>query len=160
MLKLVFLKNSLAILNQSSFESFRENGNENLYNELGHMTNMATMPIYGKILKKSSPEPIDLWPWNLVCSIVYDSTTKVVQIMTLHWPWPILCQGQIWLHRLLYGKKWKLLFFGNYCSLMSISCLKHIQLNKLMKLSEYQRSRSWPPWPNMVKTLKNLLQNQ
>ena len=29
-------------------------------NELGHMTNMAAMPIYGKNLKKSSsPEPID-----------------------------------------------------------------------------------------------------
>ena len=29
-------------------------------NELGHMTNMAPMPIYGKILKKSSsPEPKD-----------------------------------------------------------------------------------------------------
>ena len=47
------------------------------------MTNMATMPIYGKSLKKSSPEPLDWWPWNLACSIVYVSTTKVVQIMTL-----------------------------------------------------------------------------
>ena len=29
-------------------------------NELGHMTNMAVMPIYGKNLKKSCPlEPID-----------------------------------------------------------------------------------------------------
>ena len=29
-------------------------------NELGHMTKMAAMPIYGKSLKKSSsPEPID-----------------------------------------------------------------------------------------------------
>ena len=28
-------------------------------NEEGHMTTMATMPIYGKFLKKSSPEPID-----------------------------------------------------------------------------------------------------
>ena len=29
-------------------------------NELGHMTNMAAMPIYGKNLNKSSPpEPID-----------------------------------------------------------------------------------------------------
>ena len=29
-------------------------------NEFGHMTNMATMPIYGKSLKKSSSlEPID-----------------------------------------------------------------------------------------------------
>ena len=26
-------------------------------NELGHITNMAAMPIYGKNLKKSSPEP-------------------------------------------------------------------------------------------------------
>ena len=28
-------------------------------NELGHMTNMATMPIYGKNLKKSLEEAID-----------------------------------------------------------------------------------------------------
>ena len=53
-------------------------------NELGHMTNMASMPIYGKNLKKSSsPESLDRWPWNLVCSIVYGSTSKVIQIMTL-----------------------------------------------------------------------------
>ena len=32
-------------------------------NELGHMNNMAAMPIDGKNLKKSSsPEPIDRWP--------------------------------------------------------------------------------------------------
>ena len=81
------------------------------------MTNMATMSIYGKNLKKSSsPEPIDQWPWNLVCSILYGSSTKVVQIMTLDWPWPILHQGQIWLHRLLYGRKC-FFFLGNYCSL-------------------------------------------
>ena len=80
-------------------------------NQLGHMTNMATMPIYGKNLKKSSPEAIDRWPWNFVYSIVYASTTKVVQIMTLGWPWPILRQGQIWSHRLLDGKKWTLFIF-------------------------------------------------
>ena len=52
--------------------------------ELGVMTKMAAMPIYGKNLKKcSSSEPINQWPWNLVCSIVYEGTTKVVQIMTL-----------------------------------------------------------------------------
>ena len=28
-------------------------------NELGHMTSMAAMPIYGENLKNSSPEPID-----------------------------------------------------------------------------------------------------
>ena len=52
-------------------------------NELGHITNMAAIPIYGKNLEKSSPEPLDQWPWNLVWSIVCASTTKVVQIMTL-----------------------------------------------------------------------------
>ena len=52
-------------------------------NELSHKTIMAAMPIYGKNLKKSSQEPLDWWPWNLVCSIVYASTTKVVQIATL-----------------------------------------------------------------------------
>ena len=61
MLKLVFLKNSRAIWNQNSYESLREKRNENLYKyELGHMANMAAMPIYGKKLKKSSsPEAID-----------------------------------------------------------------------------------------------------
>ena len=92
------------------------------------MTNMAAMPIFGKNLKKSSsPSPLDRWPWNLICSIVYRSTTKIVQIMTLGWPWPILRQGQIWSHRLLNWKNWKLfIFFGNYCSLGSQSCLKHL----------------------------------
>ena len=35
-------------------------GKKNCSNDLGHMTNMPAMPIYGKNLKKSSsPEPID-----------------------------------------------------------------------------------------------------
>ena len=161
--------------------------------------------------KSSSPEPIDWWPWNLVCSIVYARTTKVVQIMTLGWPWPILRQGQIWSHRLLYGKKWKLLFFGNYCSLRSQSCLKHstkwvnevewvskVKANFLTLVKGHSDFKvktcfsqkqlghlkpkliwklkgewewklkqmswvTWPTWPPctyMVKTLKNLLQNQ
>ena len=44
--------------------------------KFGHMTNMAAMPIYGKIIKKktnkkqpSSPEPMDWLSWNLECSI-------------------------------------------------------------------------------------------
>ena len=105
------------------------------------MTSMATMPIYGKNLKKSSPEPIDWWPWNLVNSIVYGSTTKVVQIMTLDWPWPILHQGQIWLHRLLYGRKW--IFFLETIAALELKVAWSIQLNELMKLNEYQRSTSF-----------------
>ena len=81
-------------------------------NELGHMTNMLAMLIYGKYLKKSSsPEPIDQWPWNLVCSIVDASTTKDLHIMTLGWLWPIVRQGQILSHRLLYGEKVKIIYF-------------------------------------------------
>ena len=113
-------------------------------NELGHMTNMAAMPIYGKNFKKSSsPEPIDQWPWNFVCNIVYASTTKVVQIFTLGWPWHILPQGQIWSHRLLYGKKWKLFIFWETVAALGLKVAWSIQLNEFMKLSEYQRSRSF-----------------
>ena len=113
-------------------------------NELGHMTIMAAMPIYGKNLNKSSsPEPIDRWPWNFVCSIVYASTTKVVQIITLGWPWPILRQGQIWWHRLLHGKKWKLFIFFETFAALGLKVAWSIHFNELMKLSEYQWSRSF-----------------
>ena len=50
-------------------------------NELGHMTKMAAMPIYGKKYKKiilsRTNGPIAL---NLVCSIVYASTTKNIRL--------------------------------------------------------------------------------
>ena len=94
------------------------------------MTNMATMPIYGKSLKKSSsPEAIGRWPWKLVCSIVYASTTKVVQIMPLGWTWTILRQGRIWSHRLLYGKKWKLFIFLETIAALGLKVAWSIQLN-------------------------------
>ena len=112
-------------------------------NELGHMTNMATMPIYGKNLKKSnSPEAIDRWPWNLVCSIVYASTTKVANY-DLGWLWPILRQVQIRWHMLLYGRKWKLFFFLELIAALGLNVAWSIQLNEFMKLSEHQRSRSF-----------------
>ena len=89
------------------------------------MTNMAAMPIYGKNLKKSSsPESIDWWPWNLVCSIVYVSTNKIVQIISKGWPWPILRQGQIWSHRLLYWKKWKLFIFLETIAALGLKLLE------------------------------------
>ena len=90
------------------------------------MTNMATMPIYGKNLKKcTSPEAIDRWPWNLVCGIVYASTTKVTNYdpgfdldlfyITVKFGYIGFCMGE----------SEKYLFFGTYCSLRSQSCLKH-----------------------------------
>ena len=59
-------------------------------------------------LKNSScSEPRGRWPWNLVYSIEYSSTTKFVQMMTLVWPWPFLWHGQICFLVLLPG--WKLI---------------------------------------------------
>ena len=80
------------------------------------------MVITLKIFSSRTNRPMTL---KLVCSILYVNTTKIIQSMALGWPWPILCQCQIWSHRLMYGKKRKLLFFGNYCCLRPQSCLKH-----------------------------------
>ena len=101
-------RNHWANQSQISFGASMGWGNESLFNWSSHMTKMATMPIYGKNLKKSSSlEPKGRWPWNLVCSIGCSSTTNFVQMMILGWPWPILRQGQIWSLMLLYGKKVK-----------------------------------------------------
>ena len=107
------------------------------------MTKMAAMPIYGKKLKKySSPEPIDRWPWNLVCSIVYASTTKVFKL----WPWIDFDQfnakvkfGHI---GICMGKSENYLLFRTIAAL-GLKVAWSIQLNELMKLSENQRSKSF-----------------
>ena len=53
-------------------------------NELGHMTNMAAMPIYGKNLNKSSsPEPIDRWPWNLYVALSMQVLPRLFKLL----PW-------------------------------------------------------------------------
>ena len=96
-------------------------------NESGHMTNMATMPIYGKNLKKSSsPEPMDRWPWNLICTFF---CMWVLPRLFKLWPWVDLDLfyakvkfGHIGFYM---GKSENYLFFRNYCSLRSQSCLKH-----------------------------------
>ena len=47
-LELIFLKNHWSIFNQNLYVSFQVQGNENLWHDAGHMTKMATTPIYGK----------------------------------------------------------------------------------------------------------------
>ena len=75
-------------------------------NILGHMTKMASRPIYGKNLQKSpSAEPRCRWPWNLDFSNRYSGTTRFVQMITLGWPWPFLWHGQICFLMLLLGGK-------------------------------------------------------
>ena len=82
---------------------FQSKGGTNIYSN-GHMTKIATMPIYDKNLQKSSPEPVGWYAWNLVCSIRYLSIINFPKVMTLDWPWPILKQGQICSFRLLNEK--------------------------------------------------------
>ena len=102
------LRNHWANQSQISYGASMGWGTKVCSNVPGHMTKMATMPIYVKNLKKSSSlEPKSQWPCNLVCNIVCSSTTRFAQMMTLSWPWPILRQGQIWFLMLLYGKKVK-----------------------------------------------------
>ena len=98
-------------------------GNESLIKwSISHdkVSRHAQLPIYGKNLKKSSSlEPKGGWPWKLVCSIGYSSSSKLDQMMPLGWPWPVLGQGQVWSLVLLYGKKVKQwIFFRNCCSLL------------------------------------------
>ena len=107
-------------------KAWRRTGMKINTNELGHMTKMAAMLIYGKNLKKSSsPEPIDRWPWDLVCSIVYVSTTKIVQIISLGWHDPFYAKLKFGHIGFCMGKSENYLFLRNYCSLRSQSCLKH-----------------------------------
>ena len=50
----------------------------------GHMTKMATMPIYGNNpLKSSSLEPKGQWPWGLVGNIGDVVPTRFAQMMNL-----------------------------------------------------------------------------
>ena len=73
-------------------------------------------PYIVKTLKKSSPERIDWWPWNLICSIVYTSPSKLVQIITLGWSWPIYAKVKFGYIGFCMGKSENYVLFGNYCS--------------------------------------------
>ena len=50
----------------------------------GHMTKMATTPMYGINPQiSSSLEPKDQWPWDLACSIGDVGPTKFAQMMNI-----------------------------------------------------------------------------
>ena len=126
-------------------ESWWDGGTKVYSNGHGHMTKMATMPIYDKNLKKSSsPEPKGQWPWKLICSIGYSSTSKFVRMMTLSWHWPILWQGQIWSLMLLYAEKGKIMAFSETIVVCDIKVSRFSLLfNEYMNYYEYQWSRSF-----------------
>ena len=102
-------------------------------------------PYMVKNLKKSSSlEPKGQWPWKLICSIGYSSTSKFVRMMTLSWHWPILWQGQIWSLMLLYAEKGKIMAFSETIVVCDIKVSRFSLLfNEYMNYYEYQWSRSF-----------------
>ena len=88
-----------------------------------------------KSLKKSSsPEPIDQWHRNLVCSIVYESTTKIMKL----WPWvdidSFYAKVKFGYIGFCMGKSD---FFFETIAALGLKVPWSIWLNELMKFSEY-----------------------
>ena len=71
-------------------------------NSFAPVNNIAAMPIYGKNIFWSFPEPRKLWDWILVYSIKDLRSTRFVQMMTASWPTTFLRQGQICVPMYLY----------------------------------------------------------
>ena len=112
-LKFVFRRNSWAIWNQSSYESLRENGNIKFI-QMSWVT-WPTWPPFpymvktlkNLLLQKQLADDLENWYVALSMQVL----PRLFKLWPWGWPWPILRQGQIWSHRLLYGKKWKLFIF-------------------------------------------------
>ena len=100
---------------------------QNFANCFGHLTKLATTPIYVKNSSKNlflqNQKADDLWTWYLAFGMSLDSrgSTKVSQIIILGWPWPtlqqenlemfiFLCNSQflIWLNKICFNDKPKL----------------------------------------------------
>ena len=95
-------------------------------NELGHMTNMAAMPIYGKNLKNlllQNQLTDDLETWYVaLCMWVLPILFKVFLLVDLDLFYAKVKFGHI---GFCMGKSENYLFIRNYCSLRSQSCLNH-----------------------------------
>ena len=144
--KFLFLRNYLAYEARFYVEPPWDGWTKVWSNGLGHMTKMATMPIYDKNLNKSSTlEPKGWWPWKLICSTEYSSTTKFVQVMTND-PGMTLTYFTARSNLVSYAFAWekgKPMFFSEPIVVYDVKVGRYSQLNENMKLYEYQRSRSF-----------------
>ena len=111
-------------------------------NELGHMTKMVAMPIYGKnpliffftrislrIIMKLS-----MWHWGCRTITMFKNYDPSLTLRYCN-------QGQVWSHRHSYGKSENYLFSKTIAT-YDLKVGRCIELNDLMMLHEYQRSRS------------------
>ena len=96
-------------------------------NELGHMTNMAAIPIYGKtlinlLLQNQLTNDLETW-YVASCMGVLPKLFKLLPWVDLDRFYAKVKFGYI---GFCMGKSENYLFFGNFCSLGSQSCLKHL----------------------------------
>ena len=101
-------------------------------------------PYMVKTLKKtSSLEPKGRWPSKLVCSIGFSSTTKFDQKMSLGWLTCFMPRSNLFPYAFVWEKGKTMDFFSETVVVYYIKVGRCSQLNEYMKLSEYQRSRSF-----------------
>ena len=112
-------------------------------NDLGHMTNMAAMPIYGKNFKNllfQNQYTDDLETWYVALSM------QVLPKLFKLWPWvdPGLFHNKVKFCHIgvCMGKSENYLFLETIV-VFGLRVAWSIQLNELMKWSGYQRSRSF-----------------
>ena len=87
--KLLFFKIHHATESKFHMEPPWDDGNENLFKSSGSYSQDVLQAHRWKNLQKSPySEPRGRWPWTLVYSIGYSSTSNFVQTMTLGSPWP------------------------------------------------------------------------
>ena len=72
-----------ATLSCFHIESLGVEGTKKFKRSMSHDQHGSFSHSWYKPLKSSSPEPVDRWPSNFVCSIGYTSTTKIAQLMSL-----------------------------------------------------------------------------
>ena len=136
--KFLFLSNCVADWSQILCGASIRWGTKVWSNGLGHMTKMATMPIYGKNLKKYlfwNQKADDLTSWHAALG------TRVLSSLFKWWPWDDL--------DLFYGK----VKFGPLCFCMGkkvkqwifseIVVVYDIKVGRCSQLNEYKRSRSF-----------------
>ena len=111
-------------------------------NELGHMTNMAAMPIYGKnlknlLLQNQSTDDLETLYVALSMQVLF-RLFKLLPWVDLDKFYTKVKFGDI---GVCMGKSENYLFFLEIVAAFGLKVARSIQLNTLMKLSEYQMSR-------------------
>ena len=143
-LKLVFLKNSLAIWNQSSYESLKETKNENKI-QMSWVTWLTWPPcpyvvktLKNLLLQNQLTDNLETW-YVALCMWVLPRLFKLSPWLDLD---PFYAKVKFG-HIGFCWEKMKIIYFLETIAALGLKVARSIQLNEFMKLGEYQRSRSF-----------------